>query len=78
MEQHYSRGEPGDPVGEVTNEDYVGALVEFAKSCVKLSAVSGVLAFVATTEMDLIGAASHPPPRHVGGLRGHLFDRLIL
>lgn len=26
----YQRGEPGDPTGEVTNEDYVGALVEFA------------------------------------------------
>ncbi len=27
---HYDRGSPGDPTGEVTNEDYVGALVEFA------------------------------------------------
>ncbi len=27
---HYERGTPGDPTGEVTNEDYVGALVEFA------------------------------------------------
>ena len=27
---HYERGKPGDPTGEVTNEDYVGALVEFA------------------------------------------------
>jgi predicted dehydrogenase len=27
---HYQRGEPGDPTGTVTNEDYVGALVEFA------------------------------------------------
>ena len=27
---HYERGEPGDPTGAVTNEDYVGALVEFA------------------------------------------------
>jgi predicted dehydrogenase len=26
---HYQRGRPGDPTGEVTNEDYVGALVEF-------------------------------------------------
>lgn len=26
---HYSVGQPGDPTGEVTNEDYVGALVEF-------------------------------------------------
>ncbi len=26
---HYARGKPGDPTGEVTNEDYVGALVEF-------------------------------------------------
>lgn len=26
---HYDRGEPEDPTGEVTNEDYVGALVEF-------------------------------------------------
>ena len=27
---HYERGAPDDPTGEVTNEDYVGALVEFA------------------------------------------------
>ncbi|MCP4964170.1 MAG: Gfo/Idh/MocA family oxidoreductase [bacterium] len=27
---HYDRGKPGDPTGQVTNEDYVGALVEFA------------------------------------------------
>jgi predicted dehydrogenase len=26
---HYDRGRPEDPTGEVTNEDYVGALVEF-------------------------------------------------
>lgn len=26
---HYDLGSPGDPHGEVTNEDYVGALVEF-------------------------------------------------
>jgi predicted dehydrogenase len=26
---HYDRGGPDDPTGEVTNEDYVGALVEF-------------------------------------------------
>jgi len=26
---HYDRGAPDDPTGEVTNEDYVGALVEF-------------------------------------------------
>lgn len=26
---HYDRGKPGDPTGTVTNEDYVGALVEF-------------------------------------------------
>ena len=26
---HYSMGAPGDPTGPVTNEDYVGALVEF-------------------------------------------------
>lgn len=26
---HYSVGEPGDPTGKVTNEDYAGALVEF-------------------------------------------------
>lgn len=26
---HYDRGSPGDPTGRVTNEDYVGALVEF-------------------------------------------------
>jgi predicted dehydrogenase len=27
---HYERGKPGDPTSAVTNEDYVGALVEFA------------------------------------------------
>ena len=27
---HYDRGAPGDPMGDVSNEDYVGALVEFA------------------------------------------------
>lgn len=27
---HYARGRAGDPMGRVTNEDYVGALVEFA------------------------------------------------
>jgi predicted dehydrogenase len=27
---HYARGKAGDPTGTVTNEDYVGALVEFA------------------------------------------------
>ncbi len=27
---HYERGAPGDPTGTVTNEDYVGALVQFA------------------------------------------------
>lgn len=27
---HYDRGAPDDPTGPVTNEDYVGALVEFA------------------------------------------------
>jgi predicted dehydrogenase len=27
---HYARGRPDDPMGEVTNEDYAGALVEFA------------------------------------------------
>ena len=27
---HYDRGRPDDPTGSVTNEDYVGALVEFA------------------------------------------------
>ena len=27
---HYGRGKPGDPTGEVTNEDYVAALAEFA------------------------------------------------
>ena len=26
---HYDRGKPGDPTGTVTNEDYVGALIEF-------------------------------------------------
>ncbi|MEM7800551.1 MAG: Gfo/Idh/MocA family oxidoreductase [Chloroflexota bacterium] len=26
---HFSKGEPGDPTGKVTNEDYVGALLEF-------------------------------------------------
>lgn len=28
-ETHYARGRPGDPTGRVTNEDYVGALIEF-------------------------------------------------
>jgi predicted dehydrogenase len=28
---HYARGGPEDPTGPVTNEDYVGALVEFAE-----------------------------------------------
>ncbi|MPZ54713.1 MAG: gfo/Idh/MocA family oxidoreductase [Acidimicrobiia bacterium] len=28
-ESHYQRGRPEDPTGEVTNEDYIGALVEF-------------------------------------------------
>jgi predicted dehydrogenase len=27
---HYGRGEPGDPAGAVTNEDYAGLLCEFA------------------------------------------------
>jgi predicted dehydrogenase len=27
---HYGRGAPGDPLGEVTNEDYAGMLCEFA------------------------------------------------
>ncbi len=27
---HYDRGQPGDPTGPVTNEDYVGAMIEFA------------------------------------------------
>jgi predicted dehydrogenase len=27
---HYGRGEPGDPTGAVTNEDYAGMLCEFA------------------------------------------------
>jgi predicted dehydrogenase len=27
---HYARGDPGDPTGEVTNEDYAAALVVFA------------------------------------------------
>jgi predicted dehydrogenase len=27
---HYARGRPGDPTGDVTNEDYAGALVVFA------------------------------------------------
>jgi len=26
---HYSVGQPGDPMGDVTNEDYIGAMVEF-------------------------------------------------
>jgi predicted dehydrogenase len=30
MTTHYARGKPGDPMGAVTNEDYVGALVQFA------------------------------------------------
>jgi len=31
---HYDRGEPGDPTGPVTNEDYFGAMVEFANGAV--------------------------------------------
>ena len=27
---HYDRGQPGDPTGEVTNEDYAAAMVRFA------------------------------------------------
>ena len=27
---HFSKGQPGDPTGEVTNEDYVGTMVKFA------------------------------------------------
>jgi predicted dehydrogenase len=27
---HYDRGQPGDPTGAVTNEDYAGAMVKFA------------------------------------------------
>lgn len=27
---HYARGQPGDPLGDVTNEDYAGALAVFA------------------------------------------------
>jgi predicted dehydrogenase len=30
MTTHYAHGKPGDPMGKVTNEDYVGALVQFA------------------------------------------------
>ena len=30
---HFSLGKPGDPTGEVTNEDYTGALVEFRDGC---------------------------------------------
>ncbi len=31
---HYDRGEPGDPTGPVTNEDYFGAMVEFANGAI--------------------------------------------
>ncbi|MEE9415400.1 MAG: Gfo/Idh/MocA family oxidoreductase [Acidimicrobiales bacterium] len=31
---HYDKGEPGDPTGPVTNEDYAGAMVEFANGSV--------------------------------------------
>ncbi len=31
---HYDRGEPGDPTGPVTNEDYAGCLVRFANGSV--------------------------------------------
>ena len=31
---HYDRGEPGDPTGKVTNEDYAGCLVRFANGSV--------------------------------------------
>ena len=30
---HFSLGKPGDPTGEVTNEDYTGALGEFQNGC---------------------------------------------
>ena len=31
---HYERGEPGDPTGPVTNEDYFGAFAEFANGAI--------------------------------------------
>ncbi len=31
---HYDRGEPGDPTGPVTNEDYAGCMVRFANGSV--------------------------------------------
>jgi len=31
---HYDRGAPGDPTGPVTNEDYFGAMVEFANGAI--------------------------------------------
>jgi len=31
---HYDRGTPGDPTGPVTNEDYFGAMVEFANGAI--------------------------------------------
>ena len=31
---HYDRGEPGDPTGEVTNEDYFGAFCEFENGAI--------------------------------------------
>ena len=45
---HYDRGKPGDPTGAVTNEDYVGALVEFA------SGVRGTL----ETDRSIVGPQS--------------------
>ncbi|MGI9608952.1 MAG: Gfo/Idh/MocA family protein, partial [Acidimicrobiia bacterium] len=31
---HYDRGEPGDPTGPVTNEDYAGCMVRFANGSI--------------------------------------------
>lgn len=53
-------------------------LFEFAKSVLKLTAVSGVLAVVAVSEMGRIAGASHVSPRLVGGLLGELFDAIII
>ena len=38
---HYARGQPGDPTGAVTNEDYAGALVVFANGAGARSSAPG-------------------------------------
>jgi len=69
---HYSLGAPGDPKGPVTNEDYVGALLEFE---------NGAIATVITS-FDIWG--HHLPSIEIHGTDGSLgvpdpnrFDGLV-